>query len=304
MKKQKNYPLYDVKPVPSIRQMLLDAESEAGDQIAFKYKSGDETISVTYSEFAHDVKSLGTAIAEKGIHGAHLACLSENSYDYIVAFLAAITSDNVFVPIDKELPPKEIVYILKNSDADYLFHSDTFTEMLKENQSDLPRIKTYFNFNGGDGETEGKFIDYAKLLAQGRAALDSGSRAYLDQTYNLNTLKMLVYTSGTTGIAKGVMLSDHNLSSMVHHGLRVSTVFDTGLSVLPYNHTYEAVAGILVGIHKHVTICINDKIRNVAKNLNEFKPAYIYIVRAIAEAFYKEVWNSAKETVRTNCLKR
>lgn len=58
MKKQKNYPLYDVKPVPSIRQMLLDAEAEAGNQIAFKYKNGDETISVTYSEFAHDVKSL------------------------------------------------------------------------------------------------------------------------------------------------------------------------------------------------------------------------------------------------------
>ena len=165
MKKQKNYPLYDVKPVPSIRQMLLDAESEAGDQIAFKYKSGDETISVTYSEFAHDVKSLGTAIAEKGIHGAHLACLSENSYDYIVAFLAAITSDNVFVPIDKELPPKEIVYILKNSDADYLFLSDTFTKMLKENQSDLPRTKTYFNLNGGDGETEGEWNDYPKLPA-------------------------------------------------------------------------------------------------------------------------------------------
>ncbi len=304
MKKQQNYPLYDVKPVPSIRQMLYDAESEAGAKIAFKYKNGDETVSVTYSEFAHDVKSLGTAIAKKGIHGAHLACLSENSYDYIVAFLAAITSDNVFVPVDKELPPKEIVYILTNSDADYLFHSDTFTKMLKENQSELPRIKSFINFDGNEEEVDGKYVDYKKLLAHGRASFDSGSRAYLDQTYNLNTLKMLVYTSGTTGIAKGVMLSDHNLSSMVHHGLRVSTVFDTGLSVLPYNHTYEAVAGILVGIHKHVTICINDKIRNIAKNLNEFKPAYIYIVPAIAEAFYKKIWNSAKESGQDAMLRR
>jgi long-chain acyl-CoA synthetase len=114
---------------------------------------------------------------------------------------------------------------------------------------------------------------------------------------------MLVYTSGTTGMAKGVMLTEHNLISCVYYGLQVSTVFDRCLSVLPYHHTYEAVAGILVALHHHSTICINDNLKSVLKNLQLYKPDYIYLVPAFAEIFHKRIWANAKDSHKALALK-
>ncbi|MBQ7720610.1 MAG: AMP-binding protein, partial [Clostridia bacterium] len=305
MRNQKNYEYNEVKPVENIRQMLFAAQEEAGDQIAFKYKNGDDVVSVTYDEFVTEVKSLGTAIAEKGIHGAHIACVSENSYKYIVAYLAVITSDNVFVPIDKELPTNDVVYILNNSDADYVFFSSAYENIFRENTENLPNVKAYIAFDAEEDDGgDQRFISYKALVEAGRKALDAGSREYLDQTYDLGALKLLVYTSGTTGIAKGVMLTDKNLSAMVYHGMRVASIYPVGLSVLPYNHTYEAVAGILVAIHYHACLCINDKIRNVAKNINLFKPQYIYVVPAFAEAFYKKIQANLQEKGKDKLVKR
>ena len=102
-------------------------------------------------------------------------------------------------------------------------------------------------------------------------------------------MKMLVYTSGTTGMSKGVMLTEKNLMSCVCYGLQVSTVFDVGLSVLPYSHTYESVADLLVSFHHHSTLCINESLKAVLKNLQTYQPEYIYIVPAIAELFVTRI---------------
>ena len=104
-------------------------------------------------------------------------------------------------------------------------------------------------------------------------------------------------------MSKGVMLSEHNLVSSVYYGLQVSTVYTTCLSVLPYHHTYEAVSGILVALHHHATICINDNLKSVLKNLQLYKPDYIYLVPAFVEIFYKKIWANAKESGKDKALR-
>ena len=104
-------------------------------------------------------------------------------------------------------------------------------------------------------------------------------------------------------MAKGVMLTENNLISCVYYGLQVATVYDRCLSVLPYHHTYEGVAGILVALHHHSTICINDSLKNVLKNLQFYKPDYIYIVPAFAELFYKKIISNAKENKKYGIMK-
>jgi long-chain acyl-CoA synthetase len=91
------------------------------------------------------------------------------------------------------------------------------------------------------------------------------------------------------------MLSEHNLVSCVYYGLQVSTVYDRCLSVLPYHHTYEAVAGLLVSIHHHSTICINDNLKSILKNLQLYKPDYIYLVPAFVEIFYKKIQSNIQQ---------
>ena len=114
---------------------------------------------------------------------------------------------------------------------------------------------------------------------------------------------MLVFTSGTTGNPKGVMLTEHNLVSAVYYGLQVADIKTRCLSVLPYHHTYESVVGILVAIHRRATICINDSLKNVLKNLNTFKPDYIYVVPAFTEKFYKSIWANAEKSGKDKLLK-
>ena len=130
------------------------------------------------------------------------------------------------------------------------------------------------------------------------------SKKYIDLHDNENNLKLLVYTSGTTGDPKGVMLTEHNLISVVYYGLQVADINTKCLSVLPYHHTYEAVAGILVALHKHSCICINDSLKNVLKNLQLYKPDYIYLVPAFTEVFYRNIWNNAQKTGKDKALKK
>ena len=91
------------------------------------------------------------------------------------------------------------------------------------------------------------------------------------------------------------MLSEHNLVSSVYYGLMVSTVYDTGLSLLPYHHTYEAVSDILVSFHHHSTLCINESLSTIVKNLVIYKPSYVYVVPAIAESIYKRIMRNIRK---------
>ena len=294
--KKPDYPYYEVTKFGSIKELLAIAVKEAGDNIAFKYKENGGIVEVTYSEFVGEVSALGSALTEFGFGDKHIACIGINSYKWIVTYLTVLKSAGVFVPIDRELPPTDIFHILNESETSVVFYTKAHEKLFMENTDKLPLVKMFIGFDRI--EDSGIFMSYDKFMEHGESC---DSTEYEALTSDPQALKMLVYTSGTTGIAKGVMLSEHNLVSSVYYGLQVSTVFDSCLSVLPYHHTYEAVSGILVSLHHHSTICINDSLKEVLKNLSLYKPSYIYLVPAFVEVFYsritKTIRDSGKEKV-------
>ena len=301
MGKLENLNYYDVKKIDSIKEMLNLAVEEAGDKLAFKYKQNGKIIDVTYKEFNEDTINLGTALCNINMQDKHVAVIGENSYKWLTVYLTVLKSSGVFVPIDKELPKEDIINLLIDSDSEVLFFSKKYSKYIDEFIQKAPKIKYFIGFD--QEEEKGKILSYNKFISNGKKLFDGGKKDYLQLKSNPNVLKMLVYTSGTTGMAKGVMLTEHNLVSCVYYGLQVSTVFDRCLSVLPYHHTYEAVAGILVALHHHSTICINDNLKSVLKNLQLYKPDYIYLVPAFAEIFYKRIWANAKDSHKEGALK-
>ena len=300
-KKVKDYPLYEVKPFGSIKEMLAMAAEEVPDKAAYKFRKNGEVTSVSFKEFRDETLALGTGIASLGLADKHVACLAENSYRWIVTYLTMLSASGVYVPVDKELPINDIITVLNHSESEMLFYSAKFEKKLMENRDALPNIKYFVGFDRT--ESEGAFLSYDELIAKGSALLEAGNTDFTSMQTDHYGLKLLVYTSGTTGMAKGVMLSEHNISSIVYYGLQVATIYDTGLSVLPYNHTYEAVAGLLVALHHHSTLCINENLKTVLKNLVEYKPDYIYLVPAFAEVFYKKIWATAKQKKQDGLLK-
>ena len=297
----KNYPLNEVKKVDSVTDLMRQATEEAGDKIAFMYKEGKENIEVTYAKFQEDTIALGTAITELGLNDKHIACIGDNSYKWLTTYLTVLKSDGVFVPVDKELPIEDIINILKSSDSEILFYAEKYEKYVEQILREATNIKFLIGFSRK--EESNNVLSYDRFIEDGRKSFNAGNQKYLKLKSNPNSLKLLVYTSGTTGMAKGVMLTENNLISCVYYGLQVATVYDRCLSVLPYHHTYEGVAGILVALHHHSTICINDSLKNVLKNLQFYKPDYIYIVPAFAELFYKKIISNAKENKKYGIMK-
>ena len=284
----------DYKPVPfhSIREMLDLAVADCPDRDAYQFTRGDsdEIIHVTFREFYEITENLGAALTELGYGDAHVACLSENSFEWICAYVTVLKSAGVFIPVDGELPPKDKLHVLTESDATVMFVSKKHEKWVGENRDSLPAVKCIILF--GAEEDDGDFISYRRLLEHG-AGLD---RAAYDALHSDEyDMKYLVYTSGTTGIAKGVMLTEHNLVSCVYYGLHVSQIYDKGLSVLPYHHTYESVTDILVSLHYHSTLCLNSSLRRIVKDLQRYQPSYVYIVPALAEFMYSSIMKNIKQ---------
>lgn len=272
----------EVKAFSTLGEMLTMAKDEAGSKIAFRYKNKDDDIvNITYNSFYNKIENLGAALCALGYGEAHIACVGENSYDYIVTFLTVLKSAGVFAPVDKDLPEDEMSYVLNNSDSKVVFCSSALEERMKTIREKLPQVEKFVVF--GKSADEGDFLSFEKLVDSGRKLSKADYDALVSDDEDL---KLLVYTSGTTGVAKGVMLTEHNLVNEIYYGLRCSKVYDVTLSVLPYHHTFEAVAGILGGIHTHSTICINDSIKNTVKNMQLFKPESLFLVPAFAEKFY------------------
>ncbi len=299
--KKADYQYRTVKKFDSIKEMLYLAEVEAGDKIGYKFREDNEIKEVSYKDFRRTTLNIGTALFGMGLTGKHIAMLGENSYNWICVYLTVLQSDGVFVPVDKELAPEPMSYVLNESDTEVLFYTKRFDEFIKENRDKFPKIQTFIAIDAEEDTEEA--YSYKKLIEKGNALYESGDRSFENIEKDVKDMRMLVYTSGTTGLAKGVMLSEYNLVASVYYGLQVSTIYETGLSVLPYNHTYEAVPGILVSIHHHATLCINENLKTVLKNMTVYKPEHIYLVPAFVEVFYKRIWSTAKASGKEKGLK-
>ena len=286
----------------SMKDLLQIAVNEAGDTIAYKYRTKDGIREVSYCQFQKETFWLGTGLNSLGMAKGHIACVAENSYNWILTYLTALQSEGVFCPIDKELPEDDLVYVVNHGDDDIIFCDGKREEILRRNVERIPNVKYFVCFDRE--EDDGNFLSFNKLFEKGKELYENGDNGFADmQTKDIKAMKMLLYTSGTTGLAKGVMLSEHNLVSLVDSGLRIAVIREVGLSILPYHHSYEAVAGILVAIHNHSTLCINDSLKRVVKNLALYKPGYMYVVPAILEVLYRRMQASIEEKGKTKTIK-
>jgi len=290
----KNYPLYEIEPFKDFKEMIRQRVLAHPDKVAFRFTVNKQDQSVTYKEHEENMNALGTAIARIGIHDKHIAMVGENCYEWILTQITVLASDNAFVPVDKELPLKDLLNVINHSDSELVFCTGSFVKCLYENKSLIPNAKYFVVFRPKAELPEG-FIDADAFMEEGKKLYEGGDISYTSQKPDDLSIGEIVYTSGTTGAPKGVMLSRHNLISSIYYGMMTMTVFDVGLSVLPYNHTYESTCDILVSQHKGATLCINESLKTVADNFKKYKPQYVMLVPLFVENFYKKIWKTIEK---------
>lgn len=302
MNKSKNY---EVRNITDMRDLLNQSVNLYGDRNAFLVRSsGSEYTGISYSRFKQDVDCLGTALTGLGLIGMHIAVMSENRYEWCVSYLSTVNGAGVIVPIDKELKQDEVENLLKTSDASAIIYSSKYHECIKSISRKLPDMK--FLINMDSDENTDSVLSFQMLLKKGRQMIADGDRSFVDAVIDPYKMSILLFTSGTTGHAKGVMLSHHNICSNIT-SVRSVVYFDdhdTSLSILPLHHTYECTCGFLTLIYSGSTVAFNEGLKHIGKNLKEAAPSVLILVPLLMESMYRKVWEqAAKKTGGTAILK-
>lgn len=302
--RSKNYPLYEVREINGLRDLIDSGASLYGDRSAFKYKKDGDVVSVSYSEFKNDVDALGTALVDMGLDGKHIGLVGKNSYAWARSFLTILCSNGVVVPIDKELTSREIKNIITTSECAAVIYSDgDAEEKIMEIEDDLKSVE-YFICMDEPTKKDHDHLYIEDIILGGQQLLSFGDVRYTSIEYDIKDLKELIFTSGTTGKSKGVMLSAESLVFNIINGQKLMKITDTCLSILPYHHSYESTTGILVMLHAGMTICINESLRSLLPNFKLYNPTEVLLVPLFVEKVYRGIWDKAEESGKAPMLRK
>ncbi len=288
----------------STLQDLFNRSEAFGDRVAVVEKVKKQPVSYTVKEFHDKVREVGTALYELGLAGKHIAIVSENSYDWIVAFFAIVCTKSIAVPVDKELPDKDISMLISKGDAEAVFHSKTYKETAELHIQSDERCQYAFNMTPHSKAEGGKFLTIGDLADMGRELLKKGDTRFADTKIEKDDLAAIVFTSGTTGTNKGVMLTHYNFSSNCEGVLDFVGSELSTMSILPMNHVYELSCSVLTAIYMNGIIYINDSLKNILPNINEFKPHAMAVVPLVLEAIYNGIWSKAEASGKAPIMKK
>jgi long-chain acyl-CoA synthetase len=280
--------------ISDVRELVVRASKLFSDRIAFKELShGLEVLEYTYAQVEQDCNAFGTKLLQMGMSGYHIALISESSYNWVLTFLTVMCGVGVLVPLDKELMPEDIAALLHKSDADAIICSETFVPMITEILDECPNVKTVIVMN--PTKAYPKFYEMPALISQGRKLVLLGDRSYREKTVDPDAMCELLFTSGTTGANKGVMLSHKNLLADLFGFMHYIRVTSVSFSVLPIHHSFESTCNIFGVLYTGNTLCINDSLKHLINNFAVFKPGMSLMVPLFLEAMYKSIWEGAKK---------
>ena len=285
-----NKPLYEVREFHNFRKLLEQSEALYGNSPAFKVKNQiGQILDISYTRFKADVEALGTALLDLGLDGCKVAVAGANSYKWCTSYLAVGSGVGVVVPTDKELPFDDILSILTVSESKAIIFDERFGEKLLEHRDRLPKGLILISMDLS--KDEDGILSYDLLLNNGYRLIGTGDSAYFDKDVEGNKLTVLLFTSGTTGMSKAVMLSADNICSDVRSimGFVKINKGERILSLLPIHHTYECSVTFLCCIYGGVTICFCDGLRYITKNLEEYSPNILIVVPLRLERFYNRI---------------
>ncbi len=297
-------PVYDVRTIRDLKEMISESEKQFGSKNAFLVKSGENTYKgISYTEFKNDLDAFGTALLGLELKDKFIAVIGENRYEWCVTYLSTVNGAGVIVPLDKELPVAEIENLLTRSNAEAVVFSGKLEKEIRKIMPVLSSIKYYINM---DADQDGNgFLSFRQLVKKGREHIKSGDCSYINTRVDNERLSILLFTSGTTDLAKGVMLSHKNLCSdimAIGKTLYIDEK-DLTLSILPLHHTYECTTDFLFMIYRGCTISFNEGLKHISKNLKEVKPTVLVLVPLILENMHKKIWEQAAKSGKKTKLK-
>ena len=278
---------HKTEEVTNFKEMLYRSADIYRSRTAFKKKNSDgKVISITYEEFKNDVVYLGTSLIKNGFLNKKIAVIGKNSYNWCVSYLAA-SIVGIVVPIDKELHTDDVINFMNVSEAVCILGDNKNLSQILKNIDALKNKETKFiNFDNKNNQ-----ILFSSFKEEGKNLYSNGFTDFDKIEIDPDELRILLFTSGTTGNAKGVCLSQRNICSNILsiYGIVKVRKSDLFFSILPLHHTYECTIGFLLPIYSGASIAHCEGLRYIAKNMQEFHPSVILCVPLLLEKLHKNI---------------
>lgn len=285
----------EIKDIKTLREIIEYGTKKGGDKRHFVFLDADKKEDErSFNQSWDEQTALGTYYYLQGMNGKKKICLiAENSYEWIISYYATLIGGNISVPMDIKLPDEDIVDQIIRCGCDGIIYSEKtshFVEVLKSNPENP--VKAYFYIPD--------FPEYKRI---GREEIANGNRGCLDAEVKPDDLAAIVYTSGTTGKSKGVMLTHFNITS----NAVTSTCVNSGshaIGFLPLNHTFCWVGALFSGYLLAEWGYICDSLKDIAGDIKKYQPQNFSAVPLVVETIYDRIWRTARKTGKEEVLKK
>ncbi len=272
----------NTRDLHTLQDMLVLAAAERPDKVWLREKAGRDIAEKTFGEMLEDVRRIVSFLKRQADEDIHAGLIGTSSIALISCLLGTCAGGNIAVPVDPQLSPEEIMDNLNRADVNVLFYDQRFQPMIETMHQACPRIKSYICFTPGEGR-----FSLPELLARETPA----ELPAIDP----QDCACILYTSGTTGKSKGVMLSHANLIDNVTCCDNEGNENDVLLSVLPIHHAYCLTCDLLLSLRYEATLCINDSPMRLVQNIRLFKPTLMLFVPLIADTIYRRIMAEKKK---------
>ncbi|MCL2775347.1 MAG: AMP-binding protein [Oscillospiraceae bacterium] len=303
-----------VESPENLRDVININKKMYGNQNYFTYKKGQAVQNITYNQMYDIIQKLGTAFYKIGIMGQNIAVISETRYEWVASYLATVNGNGIIVPLDKELAEEQILNFIERAKATCVVYSSAFAGLIENyaKSNDRPDKKaTCFINMDLEPEKENlreyrslNIYSFENLLKTGEEALNDKCAAFTDIKIDAEKPCAYLFTSGTTGTSKAVMLSHKNIASNAHNAACCVNLKngDVIVAVLPAHHTYETTCTFFAASLLGANICVNESLKMVMRNFQFYKPTKLVLVPLFIDNMVKKVWDEAEKKGKTKTI--
>ena len=297
---------YAVRPIADLKDIVFYSTDHYPERTAYleKDRPGGTFQPITYGQVRSDLEALGTRLVDMGLNGEKIAVIGETSYRWILTYFTVVCGVGVIVPLDKNLPAEEMHGLVKRSGAKAIVYAKKMEKNIEGLFVEPHDLQYFISMDQADHDE--KVLSLPRLIQEGTALLEDGHRSYVEATVDPDQLSTLLFTSGTTGMAKGVMLSHRNIANNVMQMSKFFRIPDGGIvySILPIHHVYEMTCDIWTTFYQGQTIAICEGLKHLMQNMTEVHPNVMLGVPLVFEKMYKGMLKQAVKTGQYDKLRQ
>ena len=290
-----------------LKDMLKQTGDAYGERPAYMFKADEQGKynTITHKQFRDEINALGTALIQMGLKNKRIAVISENRYEWELAYLSVVTGVGVVVPLDKALPDNELENLVLRSQVEAIFYSKKYDGIMNTLREKKNTNLKYFISMDLEENTNGIYSQKI-LVEKGKKLIENGDNSFLEAKINPEEMGIMLFTSGTTAMSKAVMLSHKNLVTNV---MDITQRFDLNdedvlLSFLPLHHVFECTVGFLYPVSIGGCIVFCEGVKHMANNIKDYGITAMISVPAVFDIIYRKVMKEIEKKGKLATLEK